>query len=255
VPEGWLGPVLVAEATPEAPLPTCPQGEALPVYAGFDAEGGCSACTCDTTCSPGLAGLFFSSDDCTGVGMDWLQQLECDDLVTTVTSVILSAPLLSCDSGGGTPAWPAPSWDTAAQLCPAPVLDNVCELDARCVATPGAGFEARACIWQAAVTACPAGFGEPRTYYQAYSDTRACTPCFCAPSEPCGVDTVLYTSEACVGWSASFQNVAMACYPTDPLEVKSARAEITDPGSCTPVGGNLTGNAAPSDPVTVCCVP
>lgn len=167
-----------------------------------------------------------------------------------------------CLPTGGEPTIEPVTWANHARACaPSVAPSGQCDADKTCGSSPPSGFAS--CIVREGFHECPAGL-DRREVYRAVNDSRACSSCSCsAPNgETCAWTFDAFEQDNCEGSPiASLDagpNAPMACAPIQPASLaRSVRAHAgsSSPGTCAPNGGTPIGGVAPSDPVTLCCVP
>lgn len=107
---------------------------------------------------------------------------------------------------------------------------------------------------------CPPGYySEPSVLYLGVNDARGCEACECGSPQgaQCKAYVSVYEDSACsspvVQTMVSIVPLCLDITPGSALASADA-AMITDvPGSCTPSGGEPTGDVEPTGPVTICC--
>lgn len=263
VPAGWSGPtaVVTGEGKPScaASLPNLE----LSLHDALSAAP--AACVCDCAPAEGIlcdaspvTVTTYDDDNCTspqdsGSGVVG----ECIDLccggdsanyVPAIPDVSAAAcaPITVADSA------PLPTWGAHLTGC-GPVERIPCANES-CFAVP-AGQSL--CIYQTGDLACPDGaFSERALWYADYDDTRACDPCVCGPVVDATCNEVVegYSNDQCVN-NPSLILPTPEC-TTAPVDFDSAKVLSVEPsGSCAPAGGAPIGEALPTQPTTVCCLP
>jgi hypothetical protein len=252
VPADWTGPFVADE------LAECSgawnEDAGAPVYTAFDAGAHACSCTCaaeaptcfwsdsyQSTCTVhcGLEKLSFASlPGCFGANGN------CSQYVRAFADF----------SDGGTPCQPdageihePPGWTRTARRCGAPIQKGVCENAAQpCV--PEAPSTGAICIAHAGdVPTCPPAYAKREVFYERYEDTRSCTACTCGDAgAPC--DVGWFDDATCATRSGTIDGLCRP-RPSTAQYAKLVRAAQ----ACTANGGAKTGEAAPRDPITICC--
>jgi hypothetical protein len=264
VPEGWSGPTAVRAGGSEL---ACDQGalENLELALHDEASSAPADCACacedavGITCDASAVQVTtYDNDDCTGVrdqGSGVLGQ--CVELCCSGrgANYVKPAPDVSAASCAPTTlvdSKPAPSWGVHLVGC-GPVPPTDCGADTCFDSVP----ESDLCIYRSGEHECPAGpFSERTVGYASFDDSRACEPCGCGPVDTADCNETVrgYAIIDCtVGETLLVPEPG--CAPAD-LDFDGAYIESVAPtGSCTPTGGNPTGEVTPTQPTTVCCVP
>jgi hypothetical protein len=231
-------------ATMTANAATCALNNASTPHTPFDPSSGWTG-ACDASVAIGSGKL------CSGV-----------DCVQSLTI----GPLGVKDSGGCMPSQPpaqsSPMWQMFARACRS-VPHFSCEGGAgSCLAMAPPAF--RACVYREGDHDClpPTAYTEKHVFYDAFQDTRACSPCTCGtPSgSTCSATVSIYTDGACstLAYSATIDATGPACHnlpPGSPLGSKLAGSTNYTAGACTPGASMPTGAATPTGPSTLCCLP
>jgi hypothetical protein len=112
-------------------------------------------------------------------------------------------------------------------------------------------FDPNYCIALKAVSGCPSSYPVGRTYFEAYTDTRACDPCTC--DTPKGVTCA---GSAQVGGAADCKGpplqLPLSC-ANDPKQAGIFIPAAGGLGSCASIS-HPKGEFKPTTPTTVCCV-
>lgn len=270
-------------------LPSCEQ-IGSPWVEAFDLhalpEAGLAACTCScgspsgAVCSAPVATYFD----------DPLCKVPCAIASTTIGSACtpLAPPIAGCmaihtefsatleDAGtcsvDASALAPPLMWQESARLCAPSAVDTTtaptgpasgaCEAGI-CVPGIGSAFENTYCTVYADIVSCPdAGYavrhayddaGHP--YYAGAIDTRACTPCGCAP--PAGVTCAMDagTSTAMSAGTCVDPMPIGTCTSTAAPSTFATATAAPAGGACatTPDGGEPVGTVVPTAPYTICC--
>jgi hypothetical protein len=293
VPVGWQGPIVlwsgapkVAPSCPSAypsqlmlahdqlqvPSYACPSCACMPtgascasiLHLSFDTTSTCTAAAgwvttvnAGSACQPEFQTLFSQKYNPMSLPMGSVQ-------IDPFSSPPISG---SCSPGMVTATIPPPTWGADAEACGGVAAAGGGCPQGQCVPKPTAPFGASLCIIRSGVSTCPPQYPTPKPtaqsgqFYQTYSDGRSCSTCSCG-QVGCGTLTV-YTH---------YDNARMICDGTGvnvPLDGNCAAippSSVSQQGtetewltyartapSCGPGTSSLVGNAAPGDPVTVCC--
>lgn len=145
-----------------------------------------------------------------------------------------------------------PSFDTTTTACGGAVAGAACT-GGTCFPDAGSGD---LCIARSGDAECPATFPERTLYHRSFSDDRDCSPCACSESgQSCEVDVEICS----LGFDQATLLSGGTCYQLNSSDgdgVTLLSTAITDQGTCSPNpgAGELTGQAVPTEPVTVCCL-
>jgi len=270
VPAGWDGPFAVwagASAPPNcegayAGAPTDYHGGTLSAPAATCAACGCGAPTGETctstiqmytdgACTTKCGAPINVSNGCTAFGpcgVDGDPQSESStDAVTPGT----------CAPTGGAPTVPSATWSEAARACPYSGTTSSCG-GGTCYAEVSSPFVGP-CISQAGSATCPAAFPNQTIVYTGDSDSRGCSACACSASSggSCNNYIQFWHNTSCSDFITTNglpPNLSCADTYTSMYVASSVKGGLTVVGgSCTPSGGQPTGSASPSGPVTICC--
>lgn len=272
VPNGWTGPVAFWQGS-GAP-PNCLSSGGYRVLSesgndGLDAQpASCPTCECNTDACE-TVDLRYYSDTACGSGVTWSLPT---GLATGCRGVNLthsngSRPGAAQYSGGTCPATttgtknvPPISWATSARACGgAPTTGVGCAGAGSCVPIPSSPFEAKVCIYKAGTDTCPGGYStQSFVMYKNNTDTRDCSACACDATSDCGT-VIDYAEDAtCSGPSTTipFDTCTQVAIDTSTgMDTRRVSFVAAASGvSCSPSGGQPTGDAQPSEPITVCCL-
>jgi hypothetical protein len=159
-------------------------------------------------------------------------------------------------------------WDTFARGCDigspmGPIERSNCLADD---VASGFGW----CILQKGENDCPIDpdnlYTERHVFYNGVQDDRQCSPCTCgAPTgSACTATVSIYTDAApqCTAIAVPgvvISSVSTTCVdiqlPGQALGSKSAGSTTYHPGTCPAMGGDASGSAVKTNPVTFCCRP
>ncbi|AKT40145.1 uncharacterized protein CMC5_042980 [Chondromyces crocatus] len=274
-PIGWEGPILLWHGPPDE-APSCPSHAPAPIYeghAGLSSEGTCSTCTCTPPVCQFPLGFGVSQIDssCGGpllhteLPLGWDGSCLNVDRIHSTLSVVPERAIL----GGCLPVETSVhratfGWSTKAMACKSLEPPEACSDRTRIcgpkLAASLTGFEV--CLFQMSEgKECPAGYGQRRVFYGGVTDDSTCIPCSCAPAEGSRCKTVLgvHREQDCSG---NDQDVYASLESTSCREIVAMHPEINSvtgafledqPGSCTPLGGQLVNTGKLLDPVTFCC--
>lgn len=273
------------------PTPIC-QGTSYPFTELDDLVGSqpkfkpvkCSSCQCgrpkDVRCSDSNVQLY-KDDACT----DLLaaekaladQCLANEHKTGSVGSIKVSVPEVVAGSGKCEPSVPIetkedPSWEREERFCRSRDVGKLACSDKNdvCVPKPSREFLSGVCIYRAGDHNCPAGDYQQRELrFQSFLDDRKCGPCGCgAPTGAmsCTAHLLLYKNATCsmndtsnVDESVKVPNnlncpKVMQFASSVPLSMwLDTEVAGLDGASCTPSGGQPTGQVLGGNPITVCC--
>jgi len=230
----------------------------------------CSACTCGAptgvTCTTTIRA--YDDDDCAdAVGAAQTLGIACRAQGDEAEAFMILGNAASggtCAKGGGAVQAAPVEWPNALVGCGAPaLLPDGCPDGQLCAPEPAAPYRARHCIAQKGDAACPPSSAFTQklaTGYEGVTDSRACAACNCAAPTgvTCGNTVQVYNnSNACGGTASTFAVTSSACRGNyESPSIKLAGAYTITGGTCAGAGPSApSGNVAPADPVTVCCLP
>lgn len=265
-PVEWTGPVA---------LYTGPAADAPPACAGAypDAAGelngglvpGDAVCDCNCGAAQGIqctssATVCYTSN-CNNIICNTTDAVlppgQCTNIPgTAATSAKTSNPaptnMGSCASASDH-SIPTPAWETAAVACDGADTTPVgCDGGELCAPKAFAPID-QLCIVHAGNVPCPVGsaYTEQHVLFDDFEDTRACSSCGCGAATSTCAGGIDFVSNSCMILQAEVN--AGGC------GVKGAsNAAIYTPnpsGTCQPTGGDLSGTAEATGPVTYCCLP
>jgi hypothetical protein len=174
----------------------------------------------------------------------------------------------SCTASTQTPTIPPVGWSNVGEACGSATPGTGCSASQTCLPTPLAPFHPGVCIMHDGEIDCPGGkFSEQHIFYTGKTDTRGCTACTCdAPTGgSCSATVTIYKDDSTCSttpWVTLHPTSSAGdCQPipdnnSDIVGRKAVFSPVTG-GSCTPVGGQPTGTAAPdkATATTFCCIP
>ena len=283
----WAAPSLLWIG-PEDQAPECPLGPETVAYEGradLVAPALCEECTCQPpTGSCGLPSTITASSAlCNTPGAttsfdapaSWNGQCDSTNQVPSGKAYSLTIGALTMTENGCAPGPTIPAkvislrWDTFARTCdlgldPGPLDRTKCVPD-----VVPAGFTGW-CILQKGENDCPTDpgnvFTERHLFYNGVQDDRQCSACTCgAPAgSACTAAVSIYkgndltcSGPALVAISVSSQSPTCIeiQLPGQALGSKSAGPTTYLPGTCPAMGGDASGTAIKTNPVTLCCRP
>jgi hypothetical protein len=175
----------------------------------------------------------------------------------------LAAASATCAAGSVTANLPSPTWAQSLSACGGEPIDAACaEPTDTCVPQPANPFAEGVCVVRSGDMECPAGYPNKSVYHRMFEDTRDCPDvCSCtATGATCSVDVQRHNALGCNSFNPTTVNVesgvGQVCVVSG-ATIQSAEiqsVQVDDAGACTPGAASLTGEATPSDPVTVCCM-
>ncbi|WP_437586503.1 hypothetical protein [Sorangium sp. So ce1000] len=279
---GFDDPILlwIGDTSDEASVPECPAAAPNRVfdgYAGFDRAHDCPSCRCTKpTCELPPAMMASAEAGCdedstsfdAPAGWDGACAAPAAAIADELGSFFIPAPTVSaCErtaESAEEPDLPVP-WSRRARGCAGSVAegkDSCLDSDRMCVASPKPlPLPFRMCIryLHQGTPACPTDYPDLHAFFQAFEDTRDCSPCGCGPVEggTCSALVSAYEDRSCER-ILSTVSVALGepkCVTGPHLRLASmdARWIENEPGSCAPNGGVATGDVIPHDLSFFCC--
>jgi hypothetical protein len=205
--------------------------------------------------------------------------LACSLLPTLISSTgagakgVWAGPLTSlggaCTSGQtGTKNIPTPTWSQSVRACgDGPSTGKGCGAGA-CMPRPATPFESGLCIYRTGDEVCPSPFAKKTLAHQNFSEGRDCSACACdPPSAACTGTLTLYTNDTCAANPTIVTPNTCTGIPVDPdpltvfppgtggMPPADTRAgKLVASGTCPPKGGQVTGAATATGPITFCCL-
>jgi hypothetical protein len=267
-PSGWTGPSVVYVGSDP---PNCGGDYAKQTLTGgtaVDADPAqCSTCSCSnsTAACATFVNIVASTDShCGGVTCTNSISNACEPNFAPVCvgsaanaylSMELPSGLASCSpTAEQDPTIGDVSWKKEVRACTTADKLHIGGCAEGEVCAPKTPFNGSFCVSKTGDVACPnATYSEKHVYYKGVNDTRSCSPCGCdhdcdyswrveAAGASCSAPFSLDSNDSCVMLS-----------PTDGKF--NVGVQISGTGSCGATGGQPTGSAAPTGPVTVCCQP
>ncbi|MFO0554828.1 MAG: hypothetical protein U0271_41005 [Polyangiaceae bacterium] len=169
----------------------------------------------------------------------------------------------TCNTTGGAPTGPTPTWTQAVKACRAETGLTGCSGGQTCVPRPATPYVDRICIGKAGDQTCPGVFTDKVTSFGAIDDSRDCTACSCnaATGGSCKLTVGVYAdnlTDTCATQDTTIESGKCSTLTSNP-RVKGRNATLmTAPagGSCTVAGGGTpTGAVAAASETTFCCLP
>jgi len=273
VPPGWQGPIDLVQGNSGAAPPGCPSSTALVFDASAGLDAGvavCSTCGCSAP-----AGLACSIDVrmYEGTGCSNAQPCAAGSAGSTCAALSGSCPISAggallvqartvlvagaCTASKEDPAVPGATWSTNVAGC-APGTAQQCNGGGACLPAGS-----RPCIYQSGTGSCPdAGYVSGHVFFEGLLDDRSCTSCGCggadascsaasvtvSPNTGCGLGITVAADGGC-------DLTGFVSLSTTPAIYAETDAAPIPSGGCPASGGQPTGGAAPSEPITVCCLP
>jgi hypothetical protein len=267
-PDGWSGPAVLYVGSDKAPacIGAYPS-EAL--RGGVDVSASaaeCSACSCSQAapgCSTFLGFGAGAQANCSDAACKAQIDSSCvelsssclNGLATGYVQTELPPGAASCMPSAQSAVVADPAFGQHVLACAASELrrggcgpGNLC--------APAAPFTGPYCIVQPGDLACPAGpYSDKRVYFTAIDDSRDCSACTCGSD--CSYTWKIFDdADTSCQTPLATKTSAGECVMVTPSSSKLRfGVEITGAGTCTPSGGQPTGSAAASGPVTACCMP
>ncbi|MBW2453793.1 MAG: hypothetical protein JRI68_04755 [Deltaproteobacteria bacterium] len=269
-PEGWtLGAFAVVSEG--EPLPDCGTGwptstEANAGLVSDPAQCDCSCSSPTVTCSLATT-RYTDSTSCQWAQLavltpsangacDPLQWINGADTSDGLEGEAVAVQSASCDATEGTHTLPAVTWTERGRICGGSSLGGGCGGSQLCAPPTPAPFSL--CISQDGDQECPAPYTAKRLRYDGANESRSCD-CSCgAPANAaCTASTEVWP------WSANCQGSPSTTVANDgscvifegPPSNGSFQYTATPSGDPCPASGQPTGEATPSEPLTVCCLP
>jgi hypothetical protein len=241
LPGTWEGPFVVDPSAEQCPAAYPEAGDTL--HDGFD-EG---EYQCDCNCNVGSVACQLVLEN---AGSVFVPSGSCDSPPFEDECLGARVNATCLDNAIDEPA--EPSFDVTARPCGGAVPGAACSAG-NCFPDPGSGD---LCIARSGEADCPAAFPERTLYHRSFSDNRDCSPCACSESgQSCEVDVEICS----LGFDQTTLVSGGACYQLNSSDgdgVTLFSTAITDQGACAPNpgAGELSGQAVPTEPVTVCCL-
>jgi len=245
VPDGWT-PIDFATG---ANLPTCPQGFASTslVYDAGIASGACHCTACAAsgswTCQTqiGIAGA-----NCTLAKIDASASACINTGNFALTNAEIFPPTRAGNPtcGTSTPNGSEKTTASSARMCtPTTCGESVC-----------GQTSFAACIYASGTLPCPAGYSTSTLAGSgASASCDTCPTCALANADAgCAPSVVLYSQTSCGGTAVQTLTTVGQCNTTSTFRSGLFDAGVPTP-TCSYGGGNVSGTAQLSNPITVCC--
>jgi hypothetical protein len=267
-PTGWSGPIEFYYAS--SADPSCPALTSVAFTGGTGLvapPATCSSCTCGGAVSCTDPVLDFYSDTCTTQCNTATASTTCGTMLNgcgTADPAYVTAKSLptaaGCAPSGQTPT-KTQSWTTNAEGCAPLGVAVACGTGQVC--SPVASSSFTTCVYQAGDVACPGGtYVNKQLIDTGVADTRTCTSCTCgaASGAACsGGAVIVGTTGTCS--AGTLVAVPTACRSMGSFQLPASMTilENTAPkpndATCASGGGQPTGTATATTPITVCCGP
>jgi hypothetical protein len=281
----WSAPFLVwLGDAPQAPA--CPSQASRDYYDGVAAPPApvCDACACEASTGACVqpATVTAHADACpgTGSGTAFASPIALDGTCTMQDAIaggvesVTVAPLI-VNENGCVPSPPVVTQDlpkvpTLAHGCTGVPPDGACQTSGdTCLPTVPSPGSWTYCIMHDGAgdeytKQCPKGSPYKNLFVFAddFSDSRTCAPCTCGQPEgsACSSLVSFFTDGACSDQVASVTALSSTATcdhipSTSPLGSTMVSPPTYTPGTCAASGGDVTGQAIPDAPVTLCCLP
>lgn len=159
--------------------------------------------------------------------------------------------------GGAINEWP--KMDSVAALACANDGKTPCKY-ASCSPEPPSPFAV--CVHAAGDVPCPPAWPERSVFFEGGTDKRECSPCGCSlpTGGSCVVRIDVYTDDSCTNEHLSAfvaSDMGISCHDVmSGVSLGSKKSEVAEriPGTCTPQGGEPTGEVEMEKPITFCCL-
>lgn len=273
VPQGWQGPVAIASLAGDT-APGCSgdyPGPAFVAYETLDVPNGMCACECGepqgTSCASTLDVSYGNTLlDCeAGTVPSVGPSCTVIDPVPVDTDNRYWKAIPTGPSGGSctptlTPVLGAPSWETAYSGCEGGLSQEPCEdPEDLCMTPPTEPLAEAICIWQDGDVDCPEGdYGVKTLLHGDYEDSRDCEACMCGdPTGTCTVPVVRMHAQDTCACITSACDFGTSCTLT-PFDSAIYGLELITPSTvheayCEPSDPQVIGDAAATEPRTLCC--
>jgi hypothetical protein len=264
VPEGWMGPVSIAEGPTSERDAGCIDAYATDetvAYDDLDAPEAVCTCLCGdpvgSSCDIEL--VVDNNAGCGSPSDDWvITPNVCLESVAGSPGSYWQATATPPD---GTCAempsdeLPEAEFETRVRLCSASEDGpGVCDDSGVCSPIPVAPFAEELCVYADGELECPEGYEQQRILYRDIMDTRGCSTCTCGVEGECTGSVYLFGSSACnddlIG-SVSLNGSCLQYNLGATAGELSGTFEVES--TCEPSGGVAEGEARGADPVTLCC--
>jgi hypothetical protein len=270
LPMGWAGPVLLYEVPFGMDVPACvgAYNRSMGDF-GEDLDEGTAKCSCECTvsniqctdpiqlCGKGNAGQCNNGASCAQVSVTPPACVPAS-LPTGVVDIKATNPaptdMGSCDAPAFTMNITTPKWASEARACTGPAgVSDGCAAGDLCVPSPT--MSGKLCIGASGSQACPNSFfSERHELFSGFHDGRGCTACSCLgpPTSTCDGSVAFFDSPDCSG-NVDKAYVGGGCSAPPSGTPMSATYTPQPSGTCSPMGGQLTGQVVKKGALTVCC--
>ncbi|MGH1343901.1 MAG: hypothetical protein ACRBN8_20250 [Nannocystales bacterium] len=254
VPGGWNGPFHVVEAANPIDCPTGFARQDLG-FSGLTAEA--SDCTCNCVEEVGDCRVDFEltiTAACFGpLVSDTLEDGTCRAYEAVGANIRMRAEQagapVSCVADVIT-ATPEATWASATTFCAAPARGGDCGSDV-CIAQSPEGYATQLCISSEGDVECPGDGWSARTLvHRSFDDQRTCEGCTCSGPSTCDAQAFAYDSGSCGGTG---QEVPLGACTNIAVSGSYSVSAVVDNGSCEASDVVPSGEATPSQAVTLCC--
>ncbi|MGH1344589.1 MAG: hypothetical protein ACRBN8_23725 [Nannocystales bacterium] len=265
IPSGWTGPVKAGDNAVD-----CNGGFADPAGAFFtDFDPGEESCSCD--CQPvdaacadtvevqvwgegGCAGdpdftVDIDATACTSIEGPFPASLDDDGAASALSMdfVTIGPVLIESGTCDGVATFNEGGFADSVQLCSPTAEPSMCDDGGPCIAD-----NTDVCIWREGEHSCPDGYPEATLGFGGSDDQRECGACDCGTPEGLCDSSITLQTEACGDILTATNS---DCEMTGNANVAAATYE---PGPSTITCGGtgtapITGDVAPTGPVTICC--
>jgi hypothetical protein len=262
-PSDWKGPYALLD-NDRAPGTTCPTGLTVAYQGGTSPQGACAPCTCAApigACATEYQ--VFGTSNCNSPcfprrGIDGACQAFNYCAPNGSSSVRVTVVGASCAASGGAkqPAvFESPA--IACTFASSPPGGGGCPAGNVCTPASEGAPNARACIVHSGEVDCPQGpYQSKSVVFDSTNDAHTCSACTC--DVPCSTATVQTNTDGICGTQIDTTPSTQSCDPfgTDGIDAGSARVTTapTRRASCSPSGGQPSGNVAGVGPTTLCCL-
>lgn len=272
-PPGWDGPFVLFDG-PAGDAPACPASAPEMTFTAVadlvpPTPAQCDACSCGEpqggTCGsvPLTAFQMQQPGPCGGCSTDYLLPpsgcveniLACGSNLGSITMSAASATGGSCTPSIPGANVPPLEWTRALVGCAGMSPAIGCGPDDACI-PQDSSFLPGGCVMQAGDHDCPGpAYTDKHLAFLGATDDRGCGACDCTPAEgaTCTGKVILHDGPQCAQVIVDGYGIPSDCTWKSVYTSLSVHLDPPQGGACTPGGGNPTGSASPSEPVTICC--
>jgi hypothetical protein len=261
VPADWIGPVVTRITLTQVTIDCAPEmpDEVDIVRNRVEPEPAECACECGKPsggCGP-VTATYHDAAACDGMEIGTPTEAAARGCTNIADSADLALGLSLSASEPTTACPPMPmagiptvAFKDKLVACGGATME--CEGGGTCI--PDIPHPMGICIMRDGDEACPAEYPTKETWYREIDDTRECSQCTCEAAFSCGGTVDLFPEADCAGEALGTLDLD-TCTPTTFMAGEMPSVQFTPEltGECTPVGGEASGDAVPSEPVTVCC--